>query len=548
MVVSATTRVGAGPCWWVPGPEPPVTGEAALQDQLLRLGEPCALVERDGQLAVALGGQIALGGTPATPWLPLRGHVTALHPSQLGDPGFCQAHGVRYAYVAGAMANGIASEELVEAMAREGLLAIFGAAGLAPDRVEAAIHRLQGSLGDRPFGFNLIHSPNETGLEDALVDLYLRHGVRRVCASAFLALTLPLLRYRLHGIHRDPNGHVVTPNQVLGKVSRAEVARKFLSPAPEAMLRKLVEQGHLTDEQARLAEEVPVAEDLTAEADSGGHTDNRPLVTLLPSMVTLRDELQERYRYARPIRIGAAGGVATPASAAGAFAMGASYVLTGSINQGCVEAGTSATVKEMLAQASQSDINMAPAADMFEMGVRVQVLKWGTMFAVKARKLYELYRANESLETLPAAERATLERDYFRRSVEEEWHSTRRFFEQRDPRQVARADQDPKHRMALVFRSYLGQSSRWANAGEPSRKVDYQIWCGPAMGAFNEWARGTFLEQLSERRVAVLAHNLMFGAAYLTRLHWLQSQGVHLPAAVRAFRPMKVEDLLQRLS
>ena len=41
--------------------------------------------------------------------------------------------------------------------------------------------------------------------------------------------------------------------------------------------------------------------------------------------------------------------------------------------------------------------------------------------------------------------------------------------------------------MALVFRWYLGRSSHWANAGEPSRTVDYQVWCGPAMAAFNEW-------------------------------------------------------------
>ena len=53
--------------------------------------------------------------------------------------------------------------------------------------------------------------------------------------------------------------------------------------------------------------------------------------------------------------------------------------------------------------------------------------------------------------------------------------------------------------MALVFRWYLGQSSSWANAGEPSRTVDYQIWCGPAMAAFNEWVRGSFLEQPENR-------------------------------------------------
>src|SRR5258708_39524783 len=93
-----------------------------------------------------------------------------------------------------------------------------------------------------------------------------------------------------------------------------------------------------------------------------------------------------------PLRVGAAGGIATPASAAAAFVMGAAYVLTGSINQACVESGSSDLVREMLAQAEQADVIMAPAADMFEMGVRVQVLKRGTLFAMRAAKFFELYR------------------------------------------------------------------------------------------------------------------------------------------------------------
>jgi trans-AT polyketide synthase, acyltransferase and oxidoreductase domains len=40
--------------------------------------------------------------------------------------------------------------------------------------------------------------------------------------------------------------------------------------------------------------------------------------------------------------IGLAGGMGTPFAVAAAFVMGADYVLTGSVNQACVEAGTSA--------------------------------------------------------------------------------------------------------------------------------------------------------------------------------------------------------------
>jgi len=102
-----------------------------------------------------------------------------------------------------------------------------------------------------------------------------------------------------------------------------EVASKFMSPPPAPMLRILLERGEITPEQAELAGQVPMAQDITAEADSGGHTDNRPSITLIPTMMALRDRMQSRYNYPHPLRVGAAGGIATPASAAAAFTMGA---------------------------------------------------------------------------------------------------------------------------------------------------------------------------------------------------------------------------------
>jgi PfaD family protein len=190
---------------------------------------------------------------------------------------------------------------------------------------------------------------------------------------------------------------------------------------------------------------------------------------------------------------------------------------------------------------------MAPAADMFEMGVKVQVLKRGTMFAMRAAKLYELYRAHGSLDELPATERAALEKNLFRAPVDEIWNQTRVYFQERDPSQIDRAERDPKHKMALVFRWYLGQSSRWANAGEPTRNLDYQVWCGPAMGAFNEWASGSFLEQPRNRRVVTLALNLLYGAAVTLRVQMLRCQGVILGADAVGVRPLEREQIEERL-
>ena len=104
-------------------------------------------------------------------------------------------------------------------------------------------------------------------------------------------------------------------------------------------------------------------------------------------------------------------------------------------------------------------------------------------------------------------------------------------------------DADPKHRMALVFRWYLGLSSRWANGGDPGRQLDYQVWCGPAMGAFNEWAKGSFLEQPRNRRVVTVALNLLYGAAVLLRLNMLRCQGVPLSADQLRVPPLELEQI-----
>ena len=532
--------------WWLSPSEDYILSTAPdVSAQALRsLHSPLYAVKTDrGSLALTTAGQAVLAypSAPTAKGFPLMAYAPPLPPDKLGDAAFRRKYGLKLAYVSGSMANGIASEDLAAAMAQNGMLGFFGSAGLALERVEAAIRRLRGRLGTLPYGCNLIHSPSDPALEAALAELFLRNGIRLIEASAFMSLTLPLLRFRYAGISARPDGTVYTPNSVMAKVSRLEMAQKFLLPAPENMLNALVEKGWLSASQAALAAKVPVCSELTAEADSGGHTDNRPAISMWPSMLDLRDTIAAKYGYSVPI--GAAGGISTPVSAAAAFAMGASYVVTGSINQACRESGTCDQVREVLAKAGPADCTMAPAADMFEMGVNVQVLKWGTMFPIKARKLYGWYRQYGSFQEMPQEIIAQIERDYLRCSIAESWQSTKEFFARRDPRQIAKAERDPKHLMALVFRSYLGQASRWANSGEPTRRSDYQIWCGPSMGAFNEWVKGSFLEKPEERSAAIAAQNIMIGAAAVSRVDILRKQGIDLPAEVSRFAPCRPQEL-----
>ncbi len=522
---------------------PEASDSAPVKTALLQIDRPLFITSENDALAIRVG-QLS---TAATTSMPFVGMVAPCPPEQLGSRDFCRDHGLRYPYIGGSMAKGISSVALTQALGAAGMLGCYGAAGLPLEEVTAAIDELQASGKNFPFGINLIHSPNEPDLEHALVELYLSRGVHLIEASAFLDLTLPVVRYRTQGIHRDATGKIITPNRIIAKISREEIAAKFFAPPPERLLRELVSSKVLTPEQAQWAAQVPMAQDVTVEADSGGHTDNRPAISLFPSILALKDKFQTQYRYQQELRVGLGGGIATPASAAAAFTMGAAYLVTGTVNQACVESGTCDEVRQMLAETRQADITMAPSADMFEMGVNVQVLKRGTMFSMRAARLYELYRCYGSIDELPEAERQKLEKTFFRATLESIWEQTRAYFSVRDPRQVEKATRDPKHKMALVFRWYLGQSPVWANQGETSRKIDYQIWCGPAMGAFNEWTRGSFLEVPSNRQVVTVALNLLLGAAYLLRANQLTIQGVRLDAEAMSFAPLEIETIKEYL-
>jgi PfaD family protein len=438
-----------------------------------------------------------------------------------------EAYDVDYPLYTGAMAKGIASAEMVIAAGKRRMLASLGAGGLSLDLVEKALDKIQAELPNGPYACNLIHSPFDDKLEKGGVDIFLRRGVRVVEASAFMKLTQHIVRYRVAGLERCPRtGEVLCKNKVIFKVSRTELAEMALRPPPANLVQKLISQGLVTAAQAEMAKEVPMCDDIAVEADSGGHTDNRPLHVIFPLIVELRDRIDNELGMRIKVRVGAGGGIGCPKAALAAFNMGAAFVLTGSVNQMARESGSSDIVREALSKATYSDVVMAPAADMFDQGVKLQVLKKGTMFPARAAKLYDLFTKYNSLDEIPKAVVARLEKSTFKKSIAEVWQETTNFYINRlhDREKIERANKvDPKLKMSLVFRWYLSKSSGWANRGEGDRKLDFQIWCGPAIGSFNDFIRGSYLDKHAAAsngqfpRVAQINAQIVRGAAFLRR-------------------------------
>jgi trans-AT polyketide synthase/acyltransferase/oxidoreductase domain-containing protein len=471
----------------------------------------------------------------------LAGVIPAVRIEGFGSAAFRKEHNLRCAYVAGAMAGGIASVDLVVDMAQAGFLGFFGAGALPLDAIASAIRQIQARLcNGESYGINLLHNYYDEKAEWATVELFLSMGVPRVEAAAFVGMTLPLVYYRVKGLRRNSDGTVAVAHAVFAKVSRPEVATQFLAPPPRQMVDELCAAGKITAEEAALSAEIPMANELTCEADSGGHTDRRPLSVLLPMMLHEREVAMAKHGYAKrgiDIRLGAAGGIGEPVSVHAAFAMGADYIVTGTINQACRQSGTAPAVRKMLAEASMADVAVCPASDMFEMGGRVQVLKRGTMYPQRAQRLYDIYKTYPSFDAIPAPERQKVETQILRRPFAEVWQETERYWTARMPEEAERARSDEKHKMALCFRWYLGMSSRWARTGEPGRQADYQVWCGPAIGGLNRWTQGTPYAEPQNRDASALGNALLVGAAVLQRRELAARAGVaELPTVVAAMQ------------
>lgn len=441
--------------------------------------------------------------------------------ASLGDAQFKADYGLRYAYLAGAMYKGIASNELVVALGKAGFMGFLGTGGLSLAAVEASIRHIQAELTrGEPYGMNLLANPERPELEERTVDLYLAHGVRHVEAAAFTNVTPSLVRYRLQGIGRGETGAVDSVHRIVAKISHPDVAAAFMQPAPPNILEALLASGQLSQRQAELGRAIPIADDICVEADSGGHTDQGVACALLPAMMMLRDQMMERHAYRKRIRVGAAGGIGTPHAAAAAFTMGADFILTGSINQCTREAGTSDDVKALLQQLNVKDTAYAPAGDMFELGAKVQVVKRGLLFPARANKLYELYQRHGSLDEIDSGTLRQIEERYFRRSIGEVWEETNNYLARLGP--TGPRELSPKRKMALIFKWYFVHSTRLAMRGMREQRADYQIHCGPALGAFNQWVRNTEIFPWQKRYVADIARRLLEGTAeHLSR--WIAS-------------------------
>ena len=95
---------------WSMGATAPAFDGEGLVAAVQRIREPLHVVSdpHTGRRGIGTGGHPVSEQNGAAAW-PLVASLPPIYPEWLGDRSFCEVHGSRFPYVAGAMANGIAS-------------------------------------------------------------------------------------------------------------------------------------------------------------------------------------------------------------------------------------------------------------------------------------------------------------------------------------------------------------------------------------------------------------------------------------------------------
>ena len=271
---------------------------------------------------------------------------------------------------------------------------------------------------------------------------------------------------------------------MIAKVSRARDREHFLRRRRRRWSRALLQEGRITARQA----------DWPGTSRWPTTSPSRPTPAATPTAVRcssccppsrqLRDELHASHGYARS-RPGRCGGGHRHAGRGRRRVRDGRRLRRHRLDQpGLRRVRAVEATQRLLAEADFADVAMAPAADMFEMGVEVQVLKRGTLFPMRAPAALRALPALRLAEAIPAASAPELESAGFRRPLDDVWQECVALFEARDPANWRGPSDDPKRRMALVFRWYLGLP-RVGHAGDPGRGSTTRS------GAARRWALST---------------------------------------------------------
>lgn len=416
---------------------------------------------------------------------------------------------LKYPYLVGGIERGITSKEMVVKCGKHNILSFLGTKRMNIEKIRESIVYIKKHLTNgEAFGVNITYDPLDTELASKVVDLCFEYDVKNIELCGYHYMPKYIIRYKFNNL-KYKNNKVICNNKIFLKTDRLNDLEQLMEPASEEVLESLTKERLITDAEKRLLKNVSVIDALTISCESGGNMYKSNILNVLPTAINIRDSKVKEQGYDNNIYIGVAGDIGTPESVAIMFLLGADYIVTDSINQCSIESSLSDLTKDLLQQAGIEDTIYVPDADNFEIGAKIPVLKRGVMFPSRANKLYDLYRYYNSYYQIDKKLREHIEKNYFRKTFDEYYEECKR----NEPiEKIDIIEKDEKKKMALVFKQYLIEAASYGQEGLEEEKMNFSIYCSPALGAFNKYCNGGEMENWRNRSITKIAEILMHDA------------------------------------
>jgi len=241
--------------------------------------------------------------------------------------------------------------DVVAAVSKAGGLGVLGAVAHSPDRLDQELDWIEGEVGDKPYGVDVLVpakyiGSDEGGLGSQDLNAMIPAEHRQFVDSMMAKYGVPPLPDE----DRLPAGSGLLswshkgamPLMDVTFAHKARLIANALGPAPEYM----VEHAHANDVLvAGLVGKAGVDIIVAQGAEAGGHTGEIGTMVLIPEVVDA----------VAPIPVLAAGGIATGRQIAASMALGAQGVWCGSVWLTTEEAETHPVVKEKFLAATSAD-------------------------------------------------------------------------------------------------------------------------------------------------------------------------------------------------
>lgn len=238
-------------------------------------------------------------------------------------------------------------------------------------------------------------------------------------------------------------------------------------------------------------------------------TGSIPINSLLPQVIDKKNFLMKKYGYSKDIHIGAAGSIGDSVSALDAFLLGADFIMTGSVNQCTAEAEVSKWVKDKLQKVEIQDTEMIPTSHVYEIGMKVQVLKKGVFFVARALKLYEIYNRISKIEDIEPKVLAQIQDKYFGKSIDDIYNEIKNDLSDTERK---RAENESKFKFGLIIYWYYNYCMDCAIKNENSQNLNCLIPVSSAMGRINQFLENTEYMNWENRHPDILGRLIMSGA------------------------------------